>query len=141
MDKKQKYKNDVQSYISEGIIREVFEGDDLTVTCFVNSTYAIFLHGIIDKTNDLTVGFRLRGPEFARFMEEPTLENFKWLNYACTQAGENRAFTPNEALMAKFRELKKRLDAQKKVEVDLELEQQLVEAAKKKYGSTGLGSK
>ncbi len=141
MDKKQKYKNDVQPYISEGIIREVFEGDGLTVTCFVNSTYAIFLHGIINKENNLTVGFRLRGPEFAKFMEEPTLENFKWLNYVCTQEGENRAFSPTPQLMAKFRELKKRLDAQRKVEVDLELEQQLVAEAKKKFGSTGFGSK
>lgn len=141
MDKKQKYKQDVQPYLSEGIIREVFEGTGLTVTCFSNSAYVIFLHGVIDKTNNQTVAFGLRAPEFVEFMEEPTLENFRWLNEACLQVGQNRAFTLNEQLMSKFRELKKRLDAQKKVEVDLELEKQLVEAANKKYKSTGLGSK
>ena len=138
---KNKYKEDVQQYISEGIIREVFEGDGLTVTCFANSAYVIFLHGVIDKTNNQTVAFGLRGSEFADFMEEPTLETFRWLNEACLQVGQNRAFTLNEQLMAKFRELKKRLEAEGKVEVDLALEKQLVDEAEKKYGSTGLGGK
>ncbi len=141
MNKKQKYKQEVQQYISEGIIREVFEGDGLTITCFVNSAYVIFLHGVIDKTNNKTVAFGLRGSEFADFMEDPTLEHFRWFNEACKRVGQNRAFTLNEQLMSKFRELKKRLDRERKVEVDLELEKQLVEAAKKKYGSASFGSK
>ena len=67
------------------------------------------------------------------------MENFQWLNYAWQQRKENRAvlFTPQ--LAQKFRELKKRLDRERKVEVDLELEKQLVEAARKKYGSTSFG--
>lgn len=135
MDKRQKYKQDVQRYVSEGLIREVFEGDGLTVTCFANSAYVIFLHGIIDKTNNKTVAFGLRGSEFADFMEAPTLETFRWLNQACLQVGQNRAFTLNEQLMANIRKIKQRLDRERKVEVDLALEKQLVDAATRKKSS------
>ena len=135
MNGKQKYKDDVKPFVLEGILREVFESEGLTVTCFANSTYAIFLHGFIDKTNGLTVGFRLKGKEFAKFMEEPTMENFKWLNYACQQRGENRGFTPTPLLLEKFREVKRLLDRQRNVEVDLALEKQLVDEATRKKSS------
>ncbi len=139
--KRQKYKQDVAPYIAEGLIREVYEGDGFTITCVVNSAYAIFLHGIINKENGLTVGFHIRGKEFEIFMDEPTMENFKWLNYACQQRGENRAFSFTPQLAHKFRELKRRLDAEKKVEVDLQLEQRLVETAKRKQRRPGIFKK
>lgn len=141
MDKVQKYKNDIKPYVLEGIVREIFETEGLTVTCLSNSAYAIFLHGLIDPATNLTIGFCLVGKEFEAFMESPTLENFKWLNHVCQTKGENRGFVPSPELMAKFRELKKRLDRERKVEVDLKLEKQVVEDAKRKFGSTSFGSK
>ena len=70
-------------------------------------------------------------------MEEPTMEQFKLLNYACQRNNDKRAvlFTPQ--LACKFRELKKRLDAEGKMEVDLELEKRLVAEAKRKYPHIG----
>ncbi len=131
-EKYQKYKNDIGPYIAEGLIREVYEGDGFTATCFVNSAYAIFVHGVIDKTNHLSIGINLRRSEFALFMELPTLGNFISGYEALEKAGEKRGFTPNPELMAKFRDLKRKLDAENKVDVDLELEQRLVAEAKRK---------
>lgn len=141
MNNKEKFKQEIRPYVLEGLIREVFDTNDFTITCAANSAYCIYFHNERDRKTNLTWGFYLKGNEFATFMEEPTMENFRWLNYACQQRNENRAvlFTPQ--LAQKFRALKQKLDRERKVEVDLELEKQLVEAAKKKYRSTGFGSK
>ncbi len=132
MNAKERFQNEIRPYVLEGLLREVFESEMFTLVCIANSGYCMYFHDEVDKETGLTWGFYLKGREFAVFMEDPTFENFKWLNYACQQRGEKRAilFTPQVA--QKFRELKKRLDAENKVEVDLELEQQLVEAAKRK---------
>lgn len=129
----ERYNQEISPYVSEGLIRVVFQTKAFTITCAANSAYAIYFHEEVDKKTNLTWGFYLKGNEFQKFMEEPTMEQFKYLNYACQQKGENRAvlFTPQ--LADKMRALKKQLDAQKKVEVDLDLEKQLVEAAKRKY--------
>ena len=118
-------------------MRVVFQTTVFTVLCVVNSVYAIMIHSAIDTETKLTCGMHFRGGEFKKFMEEPTMENFKWFNYACQQRGEKRgfAFTPN--LIAKFRELRKKLEAEGKIEVDLELEKRLVAEAKRKYPHIG----
>ena len=77
------------------------------------------------------------GREFKTFMEEPTLENFKCFNYVCQQNGENRGFAFTPDLIAKFRGLRKKLEAEGKIEVDLELEKRLVAEAKRKYPHIG----
>ena len=61
------------------------------------------------------------------------MESLKWFNYACKTQGINRAFTFHPELADKFRQLKKKLDAEQKIEVDLDLERRLVEEAKRKY--------
>lgn len=127
MDKHQKLWNDYRSYLEEGLMRVVYETDELIIVCFVNSTYTILLPGIVDKTNNLTVAFGLKSTEFPLFMEEPTLENFRWLNQACLKMEKNRAFTLTPEFMDKIRDLKKKLGG--KVEVDLALEHKLVQEA------------
>lgn len=61
------------------------------------------------------------------------MESLKWFNYACKTQGIKRAFTFHPELADKFRQLKKKLDAEQKIEVDLDLERRLVEEAKRKY--------
>ena len=137
MEKVERCNREIGKYISEGLMRVVFQTTDFTVACIVNSAYVVFVHGAIDKTNNLTAALGLRGSEFKTFMEEPTMESLKWFNYACQTQGINRAFTFDSKLADKFRELKKKLDAQHKIEVDLDLERRLVEEAKRKYDHIG----
>ena len=118
-------------------MRVVFQTIDFTVVCITNSAYVVFIHGAIDKTNNLTAALGFRGSEFETFMEEPTMESLKWFDYACQKQGISRAFTFDQKLADQFRELKKKLDAQQKIEVDLELERRLVEEAKRKYDHIG----
>ena len=133
MEKLERINREIGKYISEGLMRVVFQTTDFTVVCIVNSAYAVFIHYAIDKTNNLTAALGFRGSEIETFMEEPTMESLKWFNYACLKNGMNRAFTFTPELAAKFRELKKKLDAQHKIEVDLDLERRFVEEAKRKY--------
>ena len=139
--KKQEYlencNRELHPYMAEGLMRAVFQTTEFTVLCIVNSAYVVLLHGIIDKTNGLTCGLGFRAPEFHLFMEEPTMENFKCFNYVCQQNGENRGFVFTPDLIAKFRGLRKKLEAEGKVEVDLELEKRLVAEAKRKYPHIG----
>ena len=133
----EKCNRELSPYIAEGLMRVVFQTTDFTVVFIVNSTYVVFVHSAIDKTNNLTAALGFRGSEFKMFMEEPTMESLKWFNYACQKQGMNRAFTFDPKLADKFREMKKKLDAQQKIEVDLDLEKRLVAEAKRKYPHIG----
>ena len=133
MEKVERFQREIAAYLSEGLMRIVFQTIDFSVVCLVNSAYAVFVHGAIDKTNNLTAALHLRGSEFKTFMEEPTMESLKWFNYAWKTQGINRAFTFHPELADKFRQLKKKLDAELKIEVDPDLERRLVEEAKRKY--------
>ena len=139
--KKQEYlekcNRELHPYMAEGLMRVVFQTTEFTVLCVVNSVYAIMIHSAIDTETKLTCGMHFRGGEFKMFMEEPTMENFKWFNYACQKQGEKRGFAFTPDLIAKFRELRKKLEAEGKIEVDLELEKRLVAEAKRKYPHIG----
>lgn len=50
-----------------------------------------------------------------------------------TQASMEKVERFHPELADKFRQLKKKLDAEQKIEVDLDLERRLVEEAKRKY--------
>lgn len=137
MEKVERFHREIAAYLSEGLMRIVFQTIDFSVVCLVNSAYAVFVHGAIDQTNNLTAALHLRGSEFALFMEEPTMESLRGFNCACLSQGMNRAFTFTPELADKFRQLKKKLDAEQKIEVDLDLERRLVEEAKRKYDHIG----
>ena len=128
---------EISGYISEGLMRVVFQTTDFTVACLSNSAYIAFIHGAIDKTNNLTAALGFRRSSFEAFMEEPTIESLMSYNQACLMQGLNRAFTFDAKLADQFRELKKKLDAELKIEVDLDLERRLVEEAKRKYDHIG----
>ena len=132
MNQKERFKQEIRPYVEERLVRDVFDTKEFTITCAANSAYCIYFHDEVEPKTNLTWGFYLKGNEFATFMEEPTMQNFKWLNLACQKRKENRAvlFTPE--LAQKFRALKKQLDLQGKTEVDLALEKRLVEAAGRK---------
>lgn len=132
-DALERFQREIRPYVSEGLHRVVFQTGEFAVTCAANSAYAIYFPGEVDPATDFTWGFYLKGNEFQKFMEAPTMEQFRWLNRACQQRGENRAIQFTPQLAEKFRALKKQLDAQKKTEVDLALEAQLVAAAKRNY--------
>ena len=118
-------------------MRVVFQTTEFTVVCVVKYVYAIMIHSAIDTETKLTCGMVFIGREFKMFMEEPTLENFKCFNYVCQQRGEKRGFAFTPDLIAKFRGLRKTLEAEGKIEVDLELEKRLVAEAKRKYPHIG----
>ena len=139
--KKQEYlekcNRELHPYMAEGLMRAVFQTTEFTVVCVANSAYAIMIHSAIDTETKLTCGMVFIGREFKMFMEEPTMENFKCFNYVCQQRGEKRGFAFTPDLIAKFRELRKKLEAEGKIEVDLELEKRLVAEAKRKYPHIG----
>ena len=133
----EKCNRELHPYIAEGLMRVVFQTIDFTIICIANSAYVIMIHSAIDAVTKLTCGAAFRRSEFEFFMEEPTLENFRMFNIACQKQGYNRAFTFTPELIEKFRNLKKRLDAEQKTEVDLDLENRLAAEAKRKFPHIG----
>jgi len=131
MNNKERFKKEIQGYVEEGLIRDIFDEEEFTLTCIADSIYCIYFHDEVDSATGLTWGFYLKGKEFETFMEDPTVEHFKWLNFEAYKRKDNRAmlFTPRVA--EKFRELKVQLESQNKTKVDLKLEQNLVDEARK----------
>ena len=130
MNNKERFKKEIQGYVEEGLVRDVFDNEEFTITCIADSAYCIYFHDEVDSVTGLTWGFYLKNKEFEKFMEDPTVEHFKWLSFECYKRRENRTvlFTPKVA--QKFREIKADLDNQNKTKVDLELEQKLVNEAR-----------
>lgn len=131
MNNKERFKKEIQGYVEEGLVREVFDNEEFTITCIANSAYCIYFHDEIDSVTGLTWGFYLKGKEFEKFMEDPTVEHFKWLNFECYKRRENRTVLFTSKVAQKFREIKEQQASQNKMGVDLELEQKLVNDARK----------
>ena len=55
----EKYNQEIRAYVSEGLIRVLFQTKDFTITCAANSAYAIYFHNEVDTKTNLTWGFYL----------------------------------------------------------------------------------
>ena len=135
---KERYRKDYGQYIQEGWIREIYDAGWGMFCAVSESSYVVFVYGAIDATKDLTALFLLKGEEIFKLLEDPSLDNFKWLNYATQQQKENRAYTIDPPLAAKLRELYHSWGPDRPPEIDRARESaRLAEIAKKRDSFRG----
>ncbi len=135
MNNSEKFSREMQQYFAEGLIKEIFRTGELSICNLADAQHAAFPFDVVDKKTNMQVGFLLTEQEFPTFMEEPTVENLKWLNYATVQKREQRDFILNSKLVEKLRVLQSKIRNQNIQYIDPEVERQIVEAAKEKLQS------
>ena len=137
MDGKEKCMKEIKPYISEGLMRVVFETDWFLICNIVDATYGMFLFGENDPKSGLTCMFNLRMDEFEQMVKNPTRRTYQTISYNARQGGIHRMFVCTPTLMKKFREIKANSDPENP-EISPEKEQNILDNAgkKKKKGPT-----
>lgn len=132
MTDKQRLDNEINPLIRRGLLVKVLDVDGLTVCRLANTGYVAFLHGLREKQTGHSIGFNLIGQEFDMLMHYPNVDTFQQINFEAVQKGEKRAVVLTPALIAKFTQLKNKVDAMpENPYINPALEAELIEIAKK----------
>ena len=132
MTDKERLDKEMLPHVKSGLLATVLETESFTFYRLANTGYVLFLHGLVNQTTNLSIGYNLKGNEFDIIMHYPFKKTFMKLNAESVERGEKRGFVMTDEITKKFTELKNRVDAMpENPYINFALEAELIEIAHK----------